>query len=660
MSIDAEITSRLADIASKLETISGIDPDPALVRDTTITSRLKRIEDAISAGVLEAHNLSSHLDVEAASPVDGDFLRYDAGIMAWINSTMALIDATDVASSTSPIAGNYLRGNGTQWSNSSILLADLPAINLDDLNDVQASSPANEQIIQYDTVSGDWILGDFLFSALGDVSLIPGTFYLVQSDGTTTSNDTFIEAADVLLRDGSVALTADWDAGTFDIEATEFRIKGTADHRIYDDGSDNLVIENPNADTFIICSVNKAGVGQYNDFLQIRGDGPNLEIKPTTAVSLPGATPGIIDVGGSWSGGVIYSVLNFAPTFTGGGPLGAYFRPVYDIANASGELIRTSLKVGSAKSTNTIDGLWTLNMQGTNVDAGQDQYYGGIKDSFTRTLLTADTYKFRMLQLGGTVLLNAVGTVEDISVHLTGGAFNLGGGTLSQYGIKLEGYGSNIGSVTQYAIHSNGGTFAWVADNAKIKIGASEDAEIYFDGSDLIIDPDSVTATASVNIKGDMEFSTSGAGLPFGEIYVNNNAATMSVVSGSWTQVTDFNTNGQSNQCTPDHTNDHITIDVTGIYLVTCSITTYRGVGTGAWVVTFQIYTNNGTTPYPNLYNSCDNFPSGIFPTRSFSISGIAAFTANDTVELWATASSAPATSIAVTDATLSVVQIGA
>lgn len=87
MSIDLEITARLAAIAERLEYLSGITPSAALRRDETITARLKRIEDSLAAGVLEAHTLTAHLDVDAADADDGQMLKFDEDANEWKNTS---------------------------------------------------------------------------------------------------------------------------------------------------------------------------------------------------------------------------------------------------------------------------------------------------------------------------------------------------------------------------------------------------------------------------------------------------------------------------------------------------------------------------------------------------------------------------------------------
>ena len=259
---DPTTLGRLDQIADSLETRAEIDPGAAR-QDNTVPALLQRINDAIKGGAFEAHLIEDHTDTTISNPNDGDFFRFSAPINAWIATTMDLSDATDV--SASPINGQYLRGDGSVWSNSVILLTDLPTINLsdlgdttiaipgvsdflrhdgtdwknvgialgdlpaiglDDLNDVTISAVASRHYIRYNTGTGQfengWITlgaGDFT-----NVAFVGGTAdSLAITDGAGLSNTIGYGAADLLLRNGSRALTADWDAGAFDIEAQGLR-----------------------------------------------------------------------------------------------------------------------------------------------------------------------------------------------------------------------------------------------------------------------------------------------------------------------------------------------------------------------------------------------------------------------------------------------------
>ena len=125
------------------------------------------------------------------------------------------------------------------------------------------------------------------------------------------------------------------------------------------------------------------------------------------------------------------------------------------------------------------------------------------------------------------------------------------------------------------------------------------------------------------------------AGLAFGEIYVVNNAVETAIaVATTLVQYTLFGVDGQSNNCTPDHTNDHITIDKAGRYEIILSCTVESAGGGGADTVNLQVQINNGATPLTNLH-AHRKLAGGGGDIGSMSISGFADLAATDTVELW-------------------------
>lgn len=146
----------------------------------------------------------------------------------------------------------------------------------------------------------------------------------------------------------------------------------------------------------------------------------------------------------------------------------------------------------------------------------------------------------------------------------------------------------------------------------------------------------------------------SGGGLCYGEIYVKDNATADTIATGTPTQVLRFDTNGQSNGTTPDHTNDHITIDNSGKYLVTISCS-FSGTGSVNWQ--FDCYKNNGDTIFNNLHTDRKIGAAG--DVGSISMSGIVDLTATDTLELWIQQDSGVNKDITVQDCTISIVQIG-
>ena len=163
-----------------------------------------------------------------------------------------------------------------------------------------------------------------------------------------------------------------------------------------------------------------------------------------------------------------------------------------------------------------------------------------------------------------------------------------------------------------------------------------------------------VIDTSEGIISGNLYFNKSGAGLPFGEIYVADNATGDSIATATTTQFLRFANNGESNLTTPDHAQDHIIIQKTGRYLVNVSFA-FSGDASVDW--TFHVHTNNGTVEFDNLHTNRKLGAGG--DIGSASISGIAQFNAGDTVELWSEHGAGVNKSLTIQDCTLSIIQIG-
>lgn len=170
---------------------------------------------------------------------------------------------------------------------------------------------------------------------------------------------------------------------------------------------------------------------------------------------------------------------------------------------------------------------------------------------------------------------------------------------------------------------------------------------------------DSINVTNDATISGDVIYTTSGAGNLFGEISAKDSATTTTFAGTTETnksQVLIFDTNGLSNGTTPDHTNDHITIDTTGIYLVTVSMVIESTVAVST-AIGSAVYKNNGSTQFANVH--MNRQLSGTNDKGSTSMSGIISLSATDTLELWIW-NDTNTNAIIVSDVTLSVLQIGA
>jgi len=123
--------------------------------------------------------------------------------------------------------------------------------------------------------------------------------------------------------------------------------------------------------------------------------------------------------------------------------------------------------------------------------------------------------------------------------------------------------------------------------------------------------------------------------LEYAQIEVEGNATATNFSAASTdfsnkVQIVIFTADGISNGATPDHTNDHITINTTGIYSVAASIS-YSG--TGNTTYSFAFFKNNGATQIGSRQTRKIGAGGDV---GAFEMSTLASLTAGDTIELWA------------------------
>lgn len=131
-----------------------------------------------------------------------------------------------------------------------------------------------------------------------------------------------------------------------------------------------------------------------------------------------------------------------------------------------------------------------------------------------------------------------------------------------------------------------------------------------------------------------------GGGLLIGEIYAHAvTDVVTSVAQNDWDQIVAFDTNGEYNGTTPDHTNDHIIILTAGKYFISF---TWNGFGpTVAHDWDFHISKNDNAAQFNNI---TAHITTPITQkTSSVSCSGFADLAINDTIELWIKRTSAGA-----------------
>ncbi len=163
----------------------------------------------------------------------------------------------------------------------------------------------------------------------------------------------------------------------------------------------------------------------------------------------------------------------------------------------------------------------------------------------------------------------------------------------------------------------------------------------------------------SISGEGDLLFEGANSGLAFGEVFkVGNSVETAISISGKANKVQYlfFDTDGPSNNTTPAHAQDHITITKAGIYYVSVCIHADSVVGPGAGFG-FSVYKNDGQTEIVNLHSHRD-YSGGGGEAGSANVCGLADLSVDDTIELWVW-NEGGTENIIIADAGISVTQIG-
>ena len=201
------------------------------------------------------------------------------------------------------------------------------------------------------------------------------------------------------------------------------------------------------------------------------------------------------------------------------------------------------------------------------------------------------------------------------------------------------------------------------ADHSYLDQTVISGASPTFDGTNFTGIPDGALDTDYVEVAGDTMTGdlifVGGAGLAFAEIYassVEDELAIGGIGVANKVQVTSFDTDGVSNNMTPDHTNDHITVTKAGMYLCTVSLHVESAGGGGADNFGFSVYKNNGATEFANAH-AHRKLAGGGGDIGSASISGIIDLAVNDTIELWAWNEDST-DNLVIDDATMSLVMV--
>ena len=174
-----------------------------------------------------------------------------------------------------------------------------------------------------------------------------------------------------------------------------------------------------------------------------------------------------------------------------------------------------------------------------------------------------------------------------------------------------------------------------VEDNPTLRLQAtSTDINNYIkfqhNGTNAIIQ----SGAGGIEFPNDIFFTGAGTGLIYGTMSVVSNANETTITTQNvYVQVTDFDTNGPSNNISTDHANDHITITKAGTYEVTAYITANSIAGAGA-IYEFEIKKNNGTSRIGSAHAD-RTLAGGGSESGSITLGGIDSLSVNDTVEVW-------------------------
>ena len=260
-----------------------------------------------------------------------------------------------------------------------------------------------------------------------------------------------------------------------------------------------------------------------------------------------------------------------------------------------------------------------------NTAIGSKSLFGNTTGSFN----TASGYNSGRFIADGTT----ANATSNYSLYLGSNTKALADGDTNEIviGYNAIGAGSNTATLGNTSITTTilRGNVKLPADNASLVLGAGGDASVYFDGTDLVINP-KVVGSGGVNIAGFQYFT--GDGLPYGDMFADDNstATTISVVD-TWYQIESFNTDVAENDADVDNTNDHITIGKTGKYFIAFNGDFHDGTVNNEYEI--AVFKNNGATQLTGLkthimFDFATSEPQAV-------VQGIADLTSGDTIEVW-------------------------
>lgn len=184
----------------------------------------------------------------------------------------------------------------------------------------------------------------------------------------------------------------------------------------------------------------------------------------------------------------------------------------------------------------------------------------------------------------------------------------------------------------------------------------NEDKLFYIDaGADEVRLGDFDTNYFTTDNAGD-SWWVGGGGLPFAEIFAHDNATPMTLNSAAKVQITIFDTDGVSNNMTPAHAQDHITVVKAGMYFCAVSVAVLNGAG-AAHKIECSVWKLNGGTEFLNVHGH-RNLSAGT-DLGSITMNGFIDLAVNDTIEVWLDTDRGSDSAVTVEDITLSLMQVG-
>ena len=209
----------------------AVDHHEYLVAYNGELSELFRIDLNDLSAVTSLSDLS---DVDITSPTSGDIIMYDGN--DWVNTALALGDIADVRYPTALSDGDVLTydANSGDWINQAIPTPAVPD-ELNDLSDVEITSPTANDLLIYDDIDQKWVNGQYYISmtlnSLTDVTVpLPsdGDVLTYDSNSGKWVNTTLPDLIDDKVRDEQINVNTTILAGTS--QAVSLQLTGNFTH----------------------------------------------------------------------------------------------------------------------------------------------------------------------------------------------------------------------------------------------------------------------------------------------------------------------------------------------------------------------------------------------------------------------------------------------